>query len=211
MSKVTAAARDKLDPQRWQQLKSVLADALEQKSHAERTAVIASRCSGDETLLAEAASLLKEAEALLNEPNDLLEDCADQATVALWQDETPRTGWRIGAYVVVRELGRGGMGAVYLASRADGQFEKEVAIKVLKRGTDTDEVLRRFAAERHILPRLEHPNVAHLLADGTTCEGLPYFVMEYVAGPPITRFVREHQLSIEDRLAIFLKVCAAVE
>src|SRR4051795_10783727 len=211
MSKVTAAARDKLDPQRWQQLKSVLADALEQKSHAERTALIANRCSGDETLLAEAASLLEEAEALRNEPHDILEDCAEQATVSLWHDETSPTGWRIGAYLVVRELGRGGMGTVYLASRADGQFEKEVAIKVLKRGTDTDEVLRRFAAERHILARLDHPNIAHLLDAGTTDDGLPYFVMEYVAGAPITRFVREHQLSIAERLAIFLKVCAAVE
>ncbi|MFL6529616.1 MAG: protein kinase domain-containing protein [Chthoniobacterales bacterium] len=211
MSKVTAAARDKLDPERWQQLKSVLADALEQKSHAERTAVIANRCSGDETLFAEAASLLEEAEALLNEPHDTLEDCAEQATVALWQDESPRAGWRIGAYVVVRELGRGGMGTVYLASRADGQFEKEVAIKVLKRGTDTDEVLRRFAGERHILARLDHPNIAHLLDAGTTDDGLPYFVMEYVAGAPVTRYAREHELSIEQRLAIFLKVCSAVE
>jgi TolB-like protein/Tfp pilus assembly protein PilF len=211
MSKVTAAARDKLDPERWQRLKTVLADALEQKSHAERTAVIARRCSGDETLFAEAASLLAEAEALLNEPHDTFEDCAEHATVALWQDETPRTNWRIGAYVVVRELGRGGMGTVYLASRADGQFEKDVAIKVLKRGTDTDEVLRRFAAERHILARLDHPNIAHLLDAGTTDDGLPYFVMEYVAGAPVTRYAREHELSLEQRLAIFLKVCSAVE
>lgn len=211
MSKVTGATRDKLDPERWQLLKSVLADALEQKSHAERTALIANRCSGDETLLAEAASLLEEAEALRNEPHDILEDCAEQATVALWHDETPPAGWRIGAYLVVRELGRGGMGTVYLASRADGQFEKKVAIKVLKRGTDTDEVLRRFAAERHILARLDHPNIAHLLDAGTTDDGLPYFVMEYVAGAPLTRYAREHELSVEERLAMFLKVCSAVE
>src|SRR3954471_7584714 len=188
MSKVTAGTPERLDPERWQRLKSVLADALEQKSHAERTAVLASRCSGDETLLAEAASLLEEAEALLNEPHDTFEDCAEHATVTLWRDETPRAGWRVGAYAVVRELGRGGMGTVYLASRADGQFEKEVAIKVLKRGTDTDEVLRRFAGERHILARLDHPNIAHLLDAGTTDDGLPYFVMEYVAGAPVTRY-----------------------
>src|SRR5947209_3450 len=146
MSKVSP---ERLDPERWQLLKNVLADALEQKSHAERTAVLESRCSGDETLLAEAESLLLEAEALLSD--DSLEDCAEQATVSLWQDEPARAGWRLGAYVVVRELGRGGMGAVYLGKRADGQFEKNVAIKVLKRGTDTDEVLKRFSSERHIL------------------------------------------------------------
>src|SRR3954465_3800251 len=148
MSKATATPRERLDPERWQRLKEVLADALEQKSHAARAALVESRCAGDETLFADAASLLQEAEALLSAPSDSLEDCAEQATVALWQDEAPRSGWRIGAYQVVRELGRGGMGAVYLAARADGQFEKEVAIKVLKRGTDTDELLRRFAAER---------------------------------------------------------------
>ena len=147
----------------------------------------------------------------MRDPTDTLEDCAEQATAALWQDESPRTGWRIGAYVVERELGRGGMGAVYLAARADGQFEREVAIKVLKRGTDTEEVLRRFASERHILARLDHPNIAHLLDAGTTDDGLPYFVMEYVSGSPVTRFVRNHNLSIPERLALFLKVAAAVE
>ena len=118
---------------------------------------------------------------------------------------------RVGAYELVRELGRGGMGAVYLADRADGQFEKQVAIKVLKRGTDTEEVLHRFASERHILARLDHPNIARLLDAGTTDDGLPYFVMEYVAGAPVTRFVREHELSIEERISVFLKICAAVE
>jgi serine/threonine protein kinase len=103
------------------------------------------------------------------------------------------------------------MGAVYLAKRADGQFEKEVAIKLLKRGTDTDEILRRFQAERRILARLDHRNIARLLDAGTTDDGLPYFVMEYVAGIPITDYVREWQLSVAQRLQLFLRVCEAVQ
>ena len=210
MSK-TFTSGGKLAPEKWQLLKEIVADALEEGSPAARTAFVKSRCADDARLLSEAESLVKEAEALLREPTDTLEDCAEQATAALWRDEAPRTGWRIGAYEVVRELGRGGMGAVYLAARADGQFEKQVAIKVLKRGTDTEEVLRRFAAERHILARLDHPNIARLLDAGTTDDGLPYLVMEYVSGAPVTRFVREHELSIPERLEIFLKVCSAVE
>jgi len=94
---------------------------------------------------------------------------------------------------------------------ADGQFEKQVAIKVLKRGTDTEEVLRRFASERHILARLDHPNIARLLDAGTTEDGLPYFVMEYVCGSPVTHFVREENLTIPERLNLFLKIASAVE
>ncbi len=210
MSK-TFIAEEKLGPEKWQLLKEIVADALEEKSPAARTALVERRCADDARLLGEAESLVREAEALLRDPTDSLEDCAEQATAALWRDEAPRTGWRIGAYEVVRELGRGGMGAVYLAARADGQFEKQVAIKVLKRGTDTEEVLRRFAAERHILARLDHSNIARLLDAGTTDDGLPYFVMEYVSGAPVTRFVREHELSVPERLAIFLRVCSAVE
>ena len=211
MSKATSAPREKLDPERWLLLKDILADALEQRTPAARTALVASRCGNDDTLRLEAASLVREAEAFLREPTDSFEDIAEQATVALWEEEAARAGWRIGAYVVTRELGRGGMGAVYLAQRADGQFEKEVAIKVLKRGTDTEEVLRRFAAERHILARLDHPNIAHLLDAGTTDDGLPYVVMEYVAGLPVNRYIREHDLTVAQRLGIFLKICAAVE
>src|SRR5204862_555765 len=114
-------------------------------------------------------------------------------------------------YVIVKELGRGGMGAVYLAERADGQFQKLVAIKILKRGTDTDEVLRRFRIERQILANLEHPNITRLLDAGTTTDGLPYFAMEFIAGTPITRFVQREDVDLRGRLKLFLKVCSAVD
>ncbi len=211
ISKTTLRSQEKIDPKHWARLKNILADALELPSEEAQTAFLEERCAHDAVLRAEAESLIREAHALSEQPTDFLEDCAEQATRTLWQEEPSAHGWRIGAYEVVRELGRGGMGAVYLATRADGQFEKEVAIKVLKRGTDTDEVLRRFAGEKHILARLDHANIAHLLDAGTTDDGLPYFVMEHVAGAPVTRFVLEQNLSLEERLGVFLKICAAVE
>ena len=93
---------------------------------------------------------------------------------------------------------------------ADGQFEKRVAINI-KRGTDTDEVLRRFRIERQILARLDHPNIARLLDAGTTDDGLPYFIMDYIIGAPVTRFAVAQKLSTRQRLELFLKICAAVE
>src|SRR4051812_4977047 len=189
----------------------ILGEALEENSSAARTALVERRCGGDTDLIEEAESLLAEAEALLNEHTDSFEDCAEKAASAFWQQGPPRGGQRIGAYVVVRELGRGGMGTVFLAERADGQFEKQVAIKILNRGADTAEILRRFQAERQILAKLDHPNIARLLDAGTTADGLPYFIMDYVVGAPVTRFAVAQGLSIPQGLDLFLKICAAVE
>jgi len=200
-----------MDAQQWQRLKTILAGALEERSPAARSASVEESCADDVALLHHTKSLLAEAESLLRDPIDDIEECAERISAALGRDQPSRIGERIGQYVVVRELGQGGMGAVYLAKRADGSFEKEVAIKLLKRGTDTDEVLRRFRAERQVLARLDHPNIARLLDAGMTSDGLPYFVMEYVAGMPVTEYVSKHQLSIEDRLALFIKICRAVE
>lgn len=117
---------------------------------------------------------------------------------------------RIGNYRIVRELGRGGMGAVFLGERADEQYQKHVAIKLIKRGMDTESVLRHFRRERQILAGFDHPNIARLLDGGTTDDGLPYFVMEYVEGLPIDRYCAGHRLSIDERLRLFCDVCAAV-
>jgi eukaryotic-like serine/threonine-protein kinase len=169
------------------------------------------QCGQDTDLLEEAASLLVEAEALLKERTDSFEDCAHNAASTFWQEGPPRGGERVGAYVIVRELGRGGMGTVFLAERADGQFEKQVAIKILNPGADTAEILRRFRAERQILARLDHPNIARLLDAGTTDDGLPYFIMDYIVGAPVTRLAVAQELSTRQRLELFLKICAAVE
>ena len=133
-------------PARWQRLKSVLADALEQKSLEARRAVLIQSCDGD-------TALLHAAEKLLASDTAAFEEFAEFAATRLTQNGRNRIGERIGAYAIVKELGRGGMGTVYLAERADGQFERRVAIKVLKRGTDNDVVLRRLRLERRRDPR----------------------------------------------------------
>ncbi len=195
-----------MDPARWQQVKGILADALEQESDAGRVAVVERACRDD-------AELRQEVQSLLGRQPAGLERFANGAGALLGQHSgaAANLGRRLGAYALTRELGRGGMGAVYLARRADGRFEQQVAVKLLKRGTDTDEVLRRFQAERRILARLEHPNIARLLDGGETDDGLPFFVMEYVDGAPLTGFARRHDLSIDARLELFGKVCAAVQ
>jgi len=143
---------------------------------------------------------------------DRLEECAAAASAAVRRDKILTPGRRVGAYVIIRELGRGGMATVYLGARADGYFEKEVAIKVLKPAEGTaSELIGRFRAEREVLASLDHPNIAGLFDAGTTEEGMPYFVMEYVSGTPITNFVRDRHLSVRQRLALFLKICSAVE
>ena len=190
--------------ERWRRAKEIVADAVEEPSIAARAALVAARCGDDD-------ELLREVQSLLEQTTGMLERAAQNATESVRVRLTNFSeGYRLGAWAIVREIGRGGMGAVYLAERADGEFEKEVAIKVLKRGTDTEEVLRRFRAEREIVARLDHPNIARLLDAGTTDDDLPYFVMDYVKGKPLTEYANEHQLSIAERLKLFRVVCGAV-
>jgi eukaryotic-like serine/threonine-protein kinase len=117
---------------------------------------------------------------------------------------------RIGAYEIVSELGCGGMGAVYLARRADGKFEQTVAVKMLRREFNTDRLRRTFAREKDILAALSHPNIARLLDAGSTGDGIPYLVMEYVRGEPLDKFCHRRRLSLDARLTLFGKVCEAV-
>ncbi len=194
----------KLSAEDWERVKAIVAEALEAEPAAQAL-LIRHKCGSDD-------KLVYEVESLLAQTTSPMEQYAANAGGVIRQDAAPLpSGRRIGAYAIVRELGRGGMGAVYLAGRADKEFEKEVAIKLLKRGTDTDEVLRRFRAEREILARLEHPNIARLIDAGTTDDNLPYFVMEYVAGMPVTTFCSANNLSVEARLRLFLKICGAVQ
>ncbi len=123
----------------------------------------------------------------------------------------PMRGRRIGPWRILRRLARGGMGDVYVAERADGQFEQRAALKVLRRGLDTDDILRRFLAERQILATLAHPNIARLLDGGATENGRPYLVLEYVEGEPITDYCDARRLGVADRLRLFATVCRAVQ
>ena len=191
-----------MTPERYQQIKSIVAEALERNGDA-RSEFVRHACGSDE-------SLRRGVQSMLDQSTDRLERAADRLGSAFEQDGS-LAGLQLGAYEIIREIGRGGMGAVYLARRADEAFEKEVAIKLLKRGTDTDEVLRRFQAERQILARLEHPNIARLLDAGTTGDGLPFFVMEHVEGVPITEFCRERKLNTRERIELILPVCSAVQ
>jgi serine/threonine protein kinase len=119
-------------------------------------------------------------------------------------------GQTIGNYRIVREIGRGGMGAVYLAERADGKFRQQVAVKMLKREFNTREFRRNFNREKEILAALRHPNIASLINAGTTADGIPYLVMEYIEGELIDSFCRKNSLSLKERLKLFNRVCEAV-
>jgi TolB-like protein len=125
-------------------------------------------------------------------------------------DDAGLAGARVGAWRIVREIGRGGMGAVYLAERADGEYEKRAALKVVKRGMDTDEVLRRFRRERQILASLEHPNIARLLDGGVAPDGRPFLVMEHVDGERIDRYADARRLGVDARLGLMIAVSRAV-
>jgi non-specific serine/threonine protein kinase/serine/threonine-protein kinase len=189
--------------ERWQHLEDVFHAALD-RTPADRVAFVVRACGGD-------AELRQEVERLLHAHEQATSFAAQAAVdVARVAATVPSDGHAIGAYRIVRELGRGGMGAVYLGERADAQFRMRVAIKVIKRGMDTDAVLQRFRHERQILAGLEHRNIARLLDGGTTGDGVPYFVMEYVDGQPIDEYCRARRLPIDHRLDLFRQVCAAV-
>jgi eukaryotic-like serine/threonine-protein kinase len=190
-------------PERWQQVKAVLEGALACR-RAERPTYLDAACEGDSELRQEVESLLASEEVLGDFIEDPIFDLHHQG------EEEPVEGHCIDAYRIVREVGRGGMGSVFLAVRADGDFEGQFALKVIRRGMDSKEVVQRFRSERQILTRLEHPNIARILDGGTTGDGRPYFVMEYVEGRPIDEFCDGEGLSIPARLELFLDVCSAV-
>ena len=192
-----------LTPERWQQIKEVFADAQEHKP-SERAAFLEKVCAADESLRSEVESLLAAAESEAAGEGSVAPS-AEQSRV-----EDAMIGRRIGAYKIIQRIGRGGMATVYLASRADEQYEKQVAIKILLPELGTDELLRRFRNERQTLAKLDHPNIVKLLDGGSTEEGLPYLVMDYVQGVPIEKYCDNHKLSTEERLHLFSHVCAAV-
>ena len=195
-----------MDNARWQQIKGIFYPALDLPV-PERGSFVGEKCAGDETLKEEIERLLIAHEAA--------EDFIESPTVAVKNLVSAETisspvGRTIGAYRIEKEIGRGGMGAVYLAARADAQFEKQVAVKLIKRGLDTDEIIRRFRHERQILAHLDHPNIARLIDGGATSDGKPFLVMDYVEGLPLMKFCQENLLLINERLNLFLHICSAV-
>src|SRR5205809_593712 len=177
----------------WNKLKSIFQTALDLEPSA-RSAFLDEVCANDPDLRSEVERLF----ASHDGGGSFLESPAlvDAGVIEKPDSDSEQlVGKRVGPYEIIRELGRGGMGTVYLAVRADDQYRKQVAIKVVNRGMDTDMILRRFTMERQILANLEHPNIARLLEGGSTSDGLPYFVMEYVEGLPINEYCDVHRLS----------------
>src|SRR5581483_2152350 len=198
-----------MNPERHQQITDLLAEALELEP-GKRPAFLESACAADPQLRREVESLI----ASFEQSPSFIETPAFAGSPGLIdgspiEDGEPMEGRRIGQYQIVREIGHGGMGAVYLAERAE-EYREKVALKIVKRGMDTDFVLRRFRHERQILASLHHPNIAHLLDGGSTEDGLPYFVMEYIEGEPIDQYCDHHNLPVIERLKLFRTVCAAV-
>ncbi|MDI1242109.1 MAG: protein kinase, partial [bacterium] len=210
-----------MTPERWKKIEEIFNSAAELPV-TERSAYVSANTDGDEDLKVEVENLL----ASLDDADEFIES-------PIWTDsnfintkakrELQRSlddakdedddflGQEIGVYKVTGQIGRGGMGAVYRAERADGEFHQTVAIKLIKRGMDTDFIVRRFRHERQILASFEHPFIARLLDGGTTSEGIPYFVMEYISGETLYNYCDTNRLPIRERLKIFQKVCSAIE
>ena len=197
-----------ISPARWHQLKELFFGALEQEA-SHRAAWLREVCADDPSLRDEVERLIRsheEAATFIETP------ALARASVPLAERHvSPVEGDRLGPYRIIREIGHGGMGAVYLAIRADDQYQKQVAIKLIRPGMNSGEILRRFRNERQILASLDHPNIARLLDGGTTEDGRPYIVMEYVEGTPITDYCDRHRLTTGERLRLFRTVCAAVQ
>lgn len=192
-------------PVSWERVESVLDRTLGLPLHA-RAIALDQLCGTD-------TALRREVEALLTAHDGagaFLETSAAEFASRHRPESAELADTTIGSYRLIEEIGRGGMGTIWLAERADGQFQQRVAVKLVKRGMDSDEILSRFARERQILARLEHPNIAHLLDGGMSPDGRPYFVMEYVKGAPITAYCESHHLGVDARLELFAQVCRAV-
>ncbi|HWX53656.1 MAG TPA: serine/threonine-protein kinase [Verrucomicrobiae bacterium] len=194
---------------RWERIQQLCHAALALEEN-QQASYLQAACGGDETLRREVESLL-----LHQERVDFIETPAWQlAAEALAADSAshdPLLGRRLGPYQIMDKIGSGGMGEVYRAVRADDEYHKQVAIKLVRTGRDSESVISRFKNERQILASLDHPNIARLFDGGTTDEGVPYFVMELVEGLRLDEYCDSRKLPVTDRLRIFAQVCSAVQ
>jgi len=189
--------------ERWREVDRLFAAALEVQP-AGRAAFLAAACAGDDALRAEVERLLAVDERL----GSFLEQPAI-ASLAL-AGEREESGL-LGPYRLLRRIGGGGMGSVHLARRDDEQYDRLVAVKILRSGLEGTEIYHRFLAERQVLARLEHPGIARLYDGGSTPDGRPYLVMELVEGLPVDVYCDRHRLSVDRRLELFQRICGAVQ
>ena len=194
-----------MTPELWQRVETVFAQALEVPT-AQRSAWLHQQCAGDQTLLHEVEGLLASDSAA----RGFVENQVAQSVVDFHAKEDISRTRQAGPYKLTRELGRGGMGTVYLGERSDGQYKGEVAVKLIRPGMDTDFFLDRFKRERQAMASLQHPNIARLIDSGTTEEGIPYIVMERVIGRPVNVYCREEKLTVAQILALYTPICRAV-
>jgi serine/threonine protein kinase len=189
--------------ERWQQIRVIFDEVLAVPPD-QRIFLLEQTCNGDAALIAELYSLLEasQAEEKLTSSMSAADDAQD--------DLAPKRRW-IGPYELDRLLGRGGMGAVYLAHRADGQFRQQLAIKLIDLPLATELYRTQFRVERQILARLAHPFIARLLDGGVTEDGELYLAMEYIDGISIVRYCEQNRLSRQDRLLLFRSVCSSVQ
>jgi len=197
----------------WQLVRRLFEQAAELPA-SRRTAFLDAQCVGDSALRAEVEAMLA-ADARAQQDATSLGAAAPELLHALNEDEHEAerdrlAGLRLGPWRLLSEIGRGGMGAVYLAERADGAYQQQAAVKLIRPGWDVGELLQRFRSERQMLASLNHPNIARLLDGGVSSDGKPYLVLEYIEGDEIGRYCDAQRLSIEARLRLFLIVCSAV-
>jgi len=196
-----------MTPDRWTDVQDLFLEAL-QRPADQRKDFVADACGDDDDLRQEVLSLLdaaRETGVVDKLAKDVVAPITDH-----WRPGSP-TDRRVGPYRIVREIGWGGMGQVYLAERDDGQFDQQVAVKVMRGRIGAESTTERFLHERQILARLTHPNVARLLDGGVTDDGAPYFVMEYVDGEPIDAYCDRHRLSVDERIQLMIDVGTAVQ
>lgn len=213
-----------MSPERWKKIEDIFQEALD-IAPSERQKFIEESCDDDAELRDEVEKLVARFESdeeFLESPvwtdSILLQKSLKQQIASSLDEEISDSsaksksliGKKIGVYRLTKELGKGGMGMVYLAERTDGEFHQKVAIKLIKRGMDTDFIIKRFRHERQILATLNHPNIAQLLDGGTTNDDLPYFIMEYVEGSPINRYCEKKNCNLRQKLELFLSICSAI-
>ena len=212
---MTDDSKSTITPERWHRASEIFADALERDEGTARDAFLARTCGDDHALLQQVRALIA-AEA--RSPDDLglaqfaqvVASAADGAADGMVDSAEHWIGQRVGAYKIVSEIARGGMGLVFKGCRDDAEFNKDVAIKLVRGSGDQTRLIERFKAERQILATLDHPNIARLIDGGTTADGWPFLVMEFVDGEPITAYAARHSLDVNGRLDLFRSVCAAV-
>ena len=191
--------------EKWERIQEIFLQAADVPP-SERAALLDRMCGPDTEIRVEVESLLR-----ADTTGESGVCAAIQSEVASMLDEPSLVDTRLGSYRLLKQIGRGGMGTVYLAERADGQFRKQVAVKMVRPDMDTEFILARFRRERQVLGRLDHPNIGRLLDGGTASNGTPYFVMEYIDGDWITRYCKSQGLSVEQKVRMFLHICSAVQ